>query len=104
MKAIQDAERGLIDADLGFGLIKQRTSRPNEGKSGGYRSIIVHRHGDLSIFIYGFAKNEKDNISESELQLLRDAAKAILEMDQAKLVEFLSSSRMREVEYHGKSL
>ncbi|MGD1069262.1 MAG: type II toxin-antitoxin system RelE/ParE family toxin [Bryobacteraceae bacterium] len=40
-KVIRDAERGLIAADLGGGVIKQRLARPGEGKSGGFRSLIV---------------------------------------------------------------
>ena len=38
-EAIERAERGLIDADLGGGLIKQRVARPGRGRSGGYRVI-----------------------------------------------------------------
>jgi len=34
-EAIERAERGLIDADLGGGLIKQRIARPYAGRSGG---------------------------------------------------------------------
>lgn len=103
-KAIRDAEIGIIDADLGSGLIKQRIARPNEGKSGGYRSIIFFKLGDLAIFLYSFAKNEKENISESDLLLLREVAKSIAEMDQAALLDHLANGRFREVEHHGKSL
>jgi hypothetical protein len=39
-EAIERAERGLIDADLGGGLIKQRVSRHGKGRSGGYRVIV----------------------------------------------------------------
>src|ERR1035437_4805765 len=42
-EAIRYAERGLIAADLGGGLIKQRTARPGQGKSGGFRTLIVDR-------------------------------------------------------------
>ncbi len=53
-EAVRNAEHGLIDADYGGGVIKQRISRPNEGKSGGYRSIILFRKGEISFFVYGF--------------------------------------------------
>jgi hypothetical protein len=39
--AIDRADRGLIDADLGGGLIKQRVARSGQGKTGGYRTIVV---------------------------------------------------------------
>ena len=53
-EAIKDAEAGRIDADYGGGVIKQRIARPNEGKSGGYRAIILYRQGDKAFFVYGF--------------------------------------------------
>jgi hypothetical protein len=56
-KAMQSAEQGLVDADLRGGLIKQRIARPGQGKSGGYRTVIAYRRGDLAVFLYGFAKN-----------------------------------------------
>jgi hypothetical protein len=60
--AIQDAARGLIAADLGGGVIKQRIARPGQGKSGGFRALIVFRAGARAFFVHDFAKNEKDNV------------------------------------------
>ena len=45
--AIETAGRGLIDADLGGGLIKQRVARPGQGKRGGFRMMIAFRRADL---------------------------------------------------------
>ncbi|TNE36994.1 MAG: type II toxin-antitoxin system RelE/ParE family toxin, partial [Alphaproteobacteria bacterium] len=56
--AILNAEQGLIDADLGGGVIKQRISRPGEGKSGGHRTIILFRSGDKAFFVFGFSKSD----------------------------------------------
>jgi hypothetical protein len=50
--AVARAERGLIDADLGGGVIKQRLARPNEGKSGGFRSIVLFRSGENAFFVF----------------------------------------------------
>ena len=61
---IKDVAEGNIDADYGGGGIKQRIGRLNEGKSGGYRTIIIYRRGDKAFFVYGFAKNQFDNISK----------------------------------------
>ena len=60
--AIERAERGLVDADLGGGIIKQRVARTGQGRSGGYRLLIAYHSGKLAVFLYGFAKNERDNI------------------------------------------
>ena len=54
-EAVERAERGLIDADLGGGVIKQRISRSGAGKSRGYRSIVIYRKDDKAFFVFGFA-------------------------------------------------
>ena len=72
-EAIWDAMQGLIDADLGGGVIKQRIARPGQGKSGGFRTLIVFRSGGTAFFVHGFAKNEKDNIGKDELAALKDS-------------------------------
>lgn len=54
--AVRRAENGQIDADLGGGVIKQRVSRPGQGKSGGYRTTILYRQKQRAFFVFGFAK------------------------------------------------
>ncbi len=66
--AIERAERGLVDADLGGYVIKQRIARDGEGKSGGFRSIIFFRSGDKAIFVHGFEKSAEANIARHELK------------------------------------
>lgn len=73
-EAIERAERGAIDADLGGGLIKQRIARPGQGRSGGFRMIIAYRAAGRAVFLYGFAKKDRDNIDESPLDALRAIA------------------------------
>ena len=65
-EAIERAERGTIDADLGGGLIKQRVARPGQGRSGGYRMIVAYRAAGRGVFLYAFAKSERDNIDDDE--------------------------------------
>ena len=66
-EAVGRANRGLLDADLGGGVIKQRLARRGQGRSGGYRVLIAYRARVRSIFLYGFAKSERENIEEDEL-------------------------------------
>ena len=84
-QAITNAQKGLIDADLGSGIIKQRLAREGEGKSGGFRSLIVFKMGTLAFFVYGFAKKEQDNISDDDLIALKMLAKKILNYNEEKL-------------------
>ena len=90
-KAVAAAERGLIDADLGSDVIKQRVARPGGGKSGGARTLILYRRGKRAYFVHGFAKNDKDNIDSNELAALKKLASEMLAFDDkaiAKAVEF----------------
>ena len=73
--AVARAEKGIIDAELGGGVIKQRIARPGEGKSGGYRSVILFRKGELAFFVYGFAKSGRDNIEPDEVDGFKKLAK-----------------------------
>src|SRR5208282_3210279 len=77
-EAVARAEKGLIDADLGGGLLKQRVARPGAGKSGGYRTLIFFRSGMRAVFAFGFAKNDMANIDNDEEATFKKAAKLVL--------------------------
>ena len=96
-EAIANAEKGLIDADLGGGVIKQRIARRHEGKSGGFRSIVLFRSGDKVFFVYGFAKNARSNIRKDELAGFRELADFMLSYDQSALKKALGSGAIVEV-------
>lgn len=99
VEAIRRAERGLIDAQLGGGIIKQRVARAGQGRSGGYRVLIAYRHQTLSVFLYGFAKNERDNIDDDELATLRDITKGWLHADPEALSRAIANGLIQEVAY-----
>ena len=103
-KAIQAAEQGLIDADLGGGVIKQRIARPGQGKSGGYRSIILFKSGDRALFVYGFAKSDQDNITAREIQAFRTLAAHFLAMSDAQLMQAIESNDWQEVRIDDENL
>ena len=96
-KAIANAEQGLIDADLGGGVIKQRVPRDGEGKSGGFRTMILFRTGTRAFFVYGFAKNEQDNISNDDLISLRKLATKMLNYDEKELAVAIQKKLVIEV-------
>lgn len=77
MDAIDRAEKGQIDANLGGGVLKQRIARPGEGKSGGYRSIALFRQGERAVFMYGFPKGGRDNSKADEEKAFKEAAKHV---------------------------
>jgi hypothetical protein len=99
--AIRRAECGLIDADLGGGVLKQRLARRGQGKSGGYRSIVLFRRGTRAFFAYGFAKNERDNIDRRELRAFRLLAAEMLALDDKALEIATKNGTITEIGGHG---
>ena len=95
--AVARAERGLIDADLGGGVIKQRIARRGAGKSGGFRTIILFRAGTRAFFVHGFAKNEQDNIRDDELAAFRMLADSLLNYDAAAIARVIANGTLTEV-------
>ena len=98
-EAIARAERGLIDADLGGGLIKQRVARSGQGRSGGYRMLVAFRSADRAVFLYGFAKSEQENISPDELVTLREIAASWLAADVQGIARAIAENALEEVPY-----
>ena len=101
--AIERAERGLVDADLGGGIIKQRVARIGQGRSGGYRLLIAYRSGKRAVFLYGFPKSERDNIQTDELETLKEIGAAWLEAKKERLEYAIKEGILREVSYEGKN-
>ena len=99
-KAVRDAEEGLVDADLGSGVIKQRLARKGQGKSGGYRSIVLFRRAERAFFVYGFAKKDQDNIRQNELQAFRKLASEMLALDDKALEAAVKTGTITEVIYN----
>jgi hypothetical protein len=99
MDAIERAEKGQVDADLGGGVIKQRIARLGRGKSGGYRTIIFFRRASRAVFVYGFAKSDRANISTDEERQFREAARHVLELTETQIGELLRRGDFVEVRY-----
>lgn len=96
-EAIDRAEDGITDADLGGGVIKQRIARPGQGKSGGYRTIIVFRKGDLAFFVYGYAKSERNNIDRGETDAFKRAAIQLLALSDEQIEMLIEKGALTEV-------
>jgi hypothetical protein len=97
-QAVARAEKGQIDADLGGEIIKQRISRPGQGKSNGYRTIVLFRRGAKAFFVYGFAKSRRANIADDEKEQFKEAAKHVLALTEKQLAELLKRGDFVEVE------
>jgi hypothetical protein len=98
-EAVARADRGLIDADLGGGLIKQRVARQGKGRSGGYRMIVAYRRGDRAFFLYGFAKSERANIGPDELKTVREIGAVLMAATEDALARKTANGELEEVDY-----
>lgn len=78
--AVDEMKRGLVDADLGGGLVKKRVARTGQGKSGGFRTLLATNRGDRWIFVFGFAKNDRGNIDSNEEEALKKLAAHLLSL------------------------
>jgi hypothetical protein len=95
--AVERAGHGSIDADLGGGVMKQRVARGGQGRAGGYRTVIAYRAGTRAVFLYAFAKNERENIDPDELLTLREIGAGWLAADAQRIAHALEEGNLQEV-------
>jgi hypothetical protein len=100
-KAVREAEKGLVDADLGGGVIKQRIARPGEGASGGFRAIVLYRRGSRAFFVFGFPKQRMANIKQDELKQFKMLAKKMLALNDRQIQELKKIKALMEVTCNG---
>jgi len=95
--AIERVERGLIDADLGGGLLKLRIPRPGQGRRDGYRTIVACVVSERAFYLLGYGKNELDNIGDMTLRNFRLNASALQGLVENELQALLGSGQLREI-------
>ena len=100
-EAVERAVKGLVDADLGGGVIKQRIARRGQGRSGGFRVLVLFRRGDRAFFVHGFAKSDRENLRRKELVALRSLADEMFRLDGPGLEAMLANGTISEVNCDG---
>ncbi len=96
-RALMEIVDGLIDAELGSGVIKKRVGVANRGKSSGARTILAYKSGKHTFFIFGFLKNQADNITIKELKALKSLAKEYFSYDQGQIDRAIKSGELIEI-------
>ena len=100
--AVTEMVNGLADA-LGGHVYKKRISLPGRGKRGGARTLIAFRRGDRAIYLYGYPKNERANISDRELEALRLLAAQLLSYSDQDIEKAISADELIEVNNNGQT-
>lgn len=98
LDTIVNLESGLSAVDLGGNLFKVRVKRNHSGKSSGFRTIIVYKSGEKVIFLYGFGKNEKDNLEKSELRYFKKLGSDLLSLNSEQIEQAISQNVLFNLE------
>ena len=99
LKAIDEMEQGLVDADLGGNVYKKRVALPGRGKSGSTRTLIATNRQNRWFFMFGFEKNDKENITQAELAYLQEVAQIFLGYSSDELQLAIDKGELLEVYY-----
>jgi hypothetical protein len=95
--AVLEMIHGLIDADLGGGIIKKRVGIAGRGKRGGARTIIATNKNDRWFFVFGFQKNVRSNINNEEKEALKLLADDLLSMSATTLDSACQRDELQEI-------
>ncbi len=98
-EAVFEIERGLLEADLGGGIVKKRIDLPGRGKRGSIRTLLATNRNDRWFFVFGFEKNKRANISDNELESLKKLAKHLLGLTAAQIIAAIEEGALVEVEH-----
>lgn len=96
-KAVVEMSQGLIDADLGGGILKKRIGLAGRGKRGGTRTLVATNRGNRWFFVFGFEKNDRPNIADDELEALQDLAGQLLARTGRQLDEAVVDGSLQEI-------
>jgi hypothetical protein len=97
VKSAVEVENGLIDAELGTNLIKKRIASGSKGKKGGFRIILAYKKNYKIFFIYGFAKNDRDNIYSNEFEALKLFGNALLVATSKEIIKLKQNGELFEI-------
>jgi hypothetical protein len=92
-----EMSQGLIDADLGGGIVKKRVGLAGRGKRGGARTLVATNKGSKWFFVYGFEKNDRANITDEELEALQEIAHELLARTNDQLGKAIEDGSLQEI-------
>ncbi|GAB1423821.1 type II toxin-antitoxin system RelE/ParE family toxin [Thauera terpenica] len=95
--AVREMIQGLIDGDLGGGVVKKRVGLAGRGKRGGARTLVATNRGNRWFFVFGFEKNERANISAEEKEALQGIAQDLLSRTGTELDVAAQDGSLQEI-------
>jgi Uncharacterized protein conserved in bacteria len=97
VEAVERAERGQVDADLGGRVLKQRLARSGQGRSGGHRVLLLVCPNERAFFVYGFAKSDRGSLRRDELAQFKKLAGHVCRLNDTQLDALIEAGRFEEV-------
>lgn len=94
---VAEMDEGLIDANLGGSIFKKRIGINGQGKSSSLRTIVGFKSGDRAFFVYGFPKNQRDNIGTKEKAAFKEMAKELFALTDEQLSLAIQSKALRQL-------
>lgn len=95
--AVLEMVQGLIDADLGGGVVKKRIGIGGRGKRAGARTLVATNKGSRWFFVVGFEKNERANVSDNEVHALQEIAAQLLTLTGPQLDAAARDGSLQEI-------
>lgn len=95
--AVSEMAQGLIDGDLGGGVVKKRVGLAGRGKRGGARTLVATNKGDKWFFVFGFEKNDRATIADDELEALQEVAAELLARTGQELDAAIEDGSLQEI-------
>jgi hypothetical protein len=95
--ALAEVQAGNFEASLGGHIYKKRIKFKGQGKSGSGRTIICYKKGNRAVFIHGFAKNQKSNLSKKELNLFKELSRILLNLSTKEVLIAINNGDIIEV-------
>lgn len=99
-KAVKSAEQGGASMPISAAGSSSSVWPDRAGaRAAGYRTVIAYRHGDLAVYLLGFAKNERANIDDDELEDLRGQAQVFFKLTEDQIEAAIAENELTEVSY-----
>ena len=96
-KAVEEMAAGLIDADLGGGVVKKRVGLAGRGKRSGVRTLVATNKDTRWFFVFGFEKSDRANTSVEELEALQAIASDLLIRTEKQLDDTVADGMLQEI-------
>ncbi len=95
---VSEMSRGLLGDRLGAHIYKKRIKVDGRGKSGGARAIVLYKDKDVTLFLYGYLKNDQADISQNEEKQLRLFASEFMRISSAERARLKTQGKLIAIE------